>query len=99
MLGNLRIRVNTVMLLLGLLLLPVAANWMHPSYFPTKPELLRKSIGWLYYDASPQLLVIAFLLSLSYAAFYSRRHVKRAASQCTVEAIVSIVAFLLIPAY
>jgi hypothetical protein len=94
-----RVRVNTAVLLVGLILLPLSAGWVHPSYYPAKPELLHKAVGWLYDAASPQILFIAFLLSLGYAAYYSRHLLKRGAFQCTMEAIVSILAFILIPAY
>ena len=96
---SVRIRVSTALLLLGLLLLPMAAQWAHPSYYPAQPALLHNAVGWLYNDASFQLLIVAILLSAGSAAFYFHHNRIRSASQSAIEAIVGVVAVLCIPAY
>ncbi|MDD1605592.1 MAG: hypothetical protein LUO95_05480 [Methylococcaceae bacterium] len=95
-----RVRISTALLLIALLLLPFAALWIAPPYFPSQPVLLHNTFGWLYFGASPNLFAASFLVAFISAVALSFRRQWRAVVQCLTEMGVCFICVLFfIPTY
>ncbi len=94
-----RVRISTALLIVALLLLPFAALWVHPPYFPSQPEYLHNTFGWLYFDASLLLFVCSFVAALISAVVLGIRRQWRSVIQCFIEMVVCFVGLIFIPAY
>lgn len=95
-----RIQISTALLLIALLLLPFSALWIPPPYFPFQPILLHNTFAWLYFDASPSLFAISFLVAFVSAVVLGFRQQWYSVAQCLIEMLVCFVCVLFfIPAY
>ena len=84
---------------IGLLLLPMAAQWIRPSYWPLNPLLLHKAVGWFYSQAGPQILAAAFVVAFITAVWLAIQRQWRGVAQCLVEMLVCAGAMLLVLSY
>ncbi len=91
------IRISTALLIVALLLLPFAAMWVPAPYLPPQPLYLRNILGWLYFEASPQLLIIAFLAAFISLVVLTFKQQSRGFAQYVVEMVVCVLSFIFIP--
>lgn len=94
-----RIRISSVILIIGILFTPFSLFWVSPIFLPEKGGMVRNLFLWLQYDLSITLFAIAFVIDLVIAGVFAFRRNWKGFAQCSVEMLVCSVGVLFAPAY
>jgi hypothetical protein len=84
---------------IGILLLPLTAQWIRPSYWPLQPLLLHKAVGWFYGQAGTHILAAAFVVAFASAVWLAIHRQWRSVGQCLLEVLVCAGALSFVRSY
>ena len=97
--SQLRFRVSTMLICIGLLLLPWSSTWLARPNLPAQWSERQHFLDVVVLDVAPQLFFVAFLISVAYLARAVWRHQWVGVGQSIGEISACLLAVMLIPAY
>ena len=96
---EIRVRISTALLLAAAPFYPFSTYWVHLPWFPKEPELLHKSVGWLFFEMPAELIGIALFAAIFAVAATAYRRQWAGFGQSIFEIGICLLAALLLPTY
>lgn len=94
-----KIRVSTVLILIGLIFCPISIFGVPPLYLPDSEGLMRNTFLWVQYDLPIALFFVSSIIALVSSVIFVLLKNWRGSFQCFSEMFVCFMGVLLTPVY